>query len=128
MKITDIKTIIFRYKTNISRDWEGHHHPGLLHDEEMALINLVTDEGIEGYCFSSIPGGAAHDNRLKHFPSYLKQLLIGEDPLNRERIQQKMWATHRMRLDETLISIIDMALWDFAGKLTGLPTFLYTSF
>jgi len=42
------------------------------------------------------------------------QRYIGQNPLERERFYQKMKAS-------PIMAILDIALWDFAGKMTGLP-------
>jgi len=114
LKIKDICTISFRYRSRIVRDEEGHSHPGPEHDAIMTLTEIVTDEGEEGYCF----GGSPEANRI------LKGILVGENPLDRERIWQKMsrarWL-YRNILTDRAISTIDLALWDFLGRYLDLP-------
>ncbi len=114
MKITGIEVVAFKYRSRVVADWEGHAHPGPEHDAIRKLTKIVTDEGIEGYCF----GG---DERAV---GILEPILIGENPLNRERIWQRLRQAqriHRRLLDDETIATIDIALWDFFGRLTNLP-------
>ena len=83
MKITDVKIHHI--------EWErGPYH---WRDEIMpsgptartALIRILTDEGVEG--ISTYSAGASVDE--------IKYQLIGEDPLDRERIWQKFWRNLR---------------------------------
>jgi len=116
LKIKDIHTVSFRYKSRIIKDEEGHSHPGPEHDAVMTLTKIVTDEGTEGYCF----GASKEANRL------LKKILVGEDPMDREKIWQKMsksrWL-YREILTDRAIATIDLALWDLAGRYLNLPVY-----
>jgi L-alanine-DL-glutamate epimerase-like enolase superfamily enzyme len=47
-------------------------------------------------------------------------MLLGEDPLDRERFWQWLWAA---KTPENLLSVIDVALWDLLGRVTGLPVY-----
>lgn len=57
----------------------------------------------------------------------LASLLIGENPTRIEHLWQKMYRAHRGLRDGPFmvntISAIDMALWDIAGKLWGVPVY-----
>jgi L-alanine-DL-glutamate epimerase-like enolase superfamily enzyme len=56
--------------------------------------------------------------------SVAKRLVDGEDPLEREKIWQKMWKLGtRNRLSIFAMSCIDVALWDIAGKAANLPVY-----
>jgi len=53
-----------------------------------------------------------------------RSLLVGEDPLARERIWQTLRRHQRLQgeaLPDSQIAVIDTALWDLAGQLTNLP-------
>ncbi|MEQ8692907.1 MAG: enolase C-terminal domain-like protein, partial [Pseudomonadales bacterium] len=52
--------------------------------------------------------------------SRYKPMLVGQDPLDRERIWQSMagWAMGSVM---RVIGAIDVALWDLAGKAAGIP-------
>lgn len=114
MRITGIETIAFQYKSKIVRDEEGHTHPGPEHDAIQTLTKILTDEGIEGYCFGGSP----------QLARTVEPLLIGQDPFDRERLWQRMRQSQRLDklgLADRNIGVIDMALWDLAGRAASLP-------
>jgi L-alanine-DL-glutamate epimerase-like enolase superfamily enzyme len=119
MKITDITVTLWewkdipftRYTHNIASAESGQTQIGLLH--------IVTDEGVDGYSFL----GSSLRNAGDYAPYLIKNIkpmLIGEDPLARERIWQKLM--RRLRGQQMFsISAIDVALWDLAGRHAGVP-------
>jgi L-alanine-DL-glutamate epimerase-like enolase superfamily enzyme len=116
MEIRDIETISFTYESRKVRDEKGHSHPGEPHEAVGTITRVVTDEGIDGHAV----GGSEAANRvaLRH--------LEGENPLERERLWQRLDRTQRLRrgtLDDASIAAIDCALWDFAGKYVDLPVY-----
>jgi L-alanine-DL-glutamate epimerase-like enolase superfamily enzyme len=117
MKITEVEVIAFKIRACMGQDAEGHAHPAPEHDATAALTHIIADEGgAEGYCF----GGAS----AMLGPS--RQVLVGEDPFNRERIWQRMrqfQRAHRVALNDSAIGVLDQALWDLAGRVTGLPVY-----
>lgn len=111
MKITDVKIHHI--------EWErGPYH---WRDEIMpsgptaqtALIRILTDEGIEG--ISTYSAGASVNE--------IKYQLIGEDPLDRERIWQKFWRNLRTSKLGLAIGPVDCALWDLVGKVANAPVY-----
>ena len=50
----------------------------------------------------------------------LKPMLMGQDPLERERIHAGMRLINRS-VSYRVIGAVDTALWDLAGKIAGLP-------
>jgi L-alanine-DL-glutamate epimerase-like enolase superfamily enzyme len=116
MKITDVRAEVFGYKSKIVRDAEGHTHPGPEHEATETLIRIMTDEGAEGYCF-----GAGKDviDRLA------KPALLGENPLDREKIWQrlKQWQRTNRQLSDRVLGVVDMALWDLAGRYLDQPVY-----
>ena len=118
MKLIDAQVETFLYKNHTTRDTEGHTHPGPEQDAKQTLLRLVTDEGIEGYAF----GGAS--------PEVVRQIvrpmLLGEDPLMRERIWQRMKERQRLHLgalNDKVLSAVDQALWDLAGRALNQPVY-----
>ena len=117
MKIVDLVTETFHYRSRHVRDSEGHGHPGPEHDARQTLLRIVTDEGAEGYCFGA---NAAVIQNL------VKPLLIGEDPFYRERIWQTLKERQRLNLavlGDRVLSVVDMALWDLAGRYLNPPVY-----
>jgi galactonate dehydratase len=51
----------------------------------------------------------------------LKNLLIGEDPMNIERVWRKMLNATAFEYAPSMISAVDCALWDIKGKKLGVP-------
>lgn len=116
MRITDIEVIAFRYMSRMVRDDEGHSHPGPEHEARGALTHIRTDEGLDGYCF----GGSTA------MLGPARQVLVGEDPIYRERIWQRLRQFQRLygpALHDRFMGTIDQALWDLAGKAAGMPLY-----
>ena len=116
MKITDVTTQAFVYKTSIARDEDGHTHPGPEHDAVQTMVTVVSDEGAEGHAF----GGAT-----AVMEQVVKPALVGEDPFDRERLWQRLKETQRINrgLLDQQIGVVDMALWDLAGVYLNQPVY-----
>ena len=116
MKITDLMVEEFRWLRNkpIRNGLHVYTHSGL------ALIRISTDEGVEGIGL----GSPSPINRP--VVEKLRGELIGENPMNVERLWNKMWVPKligRRGLTTRVISAIDIALWDLRGKITGQPVY-----
>lgn len=86
---------------------------------QLGLVRVRTDGGPEGYAFlGSAMRGADLD--AASLIRYLKPLVVGQDPLDRERLWQALWQRNRATTIRT-IGAVDVALWDLAGKIAGLP-------
>lgn len=79
-------------------------------------VRIVTDQGISGY-------GQAESAKpyLKPMVLFYKQYLIGEDPTNVARIMLKIRRVGAFKPWGAAVSAIEIALWDVAGQVTGLP-------
>src|SRR5438132_13555535 len=90
----------------------------------MNLANVVarikTDDGIEGVAGSSTYLGA---HAVAAALAELKPLLIGEDPLYRERIRQRPDEVSILVVPSHSLALIDCALLDLGGKAAGLPVY-----
>ena len=82
MKIVDVVTERFRYKSRRARDSEGHSHPGPERDATECVLKIVTDDGAEGYSFG------ANEEVIQ---GVARPALIGEDPFFREKICQHLF-------------------------------------
>jgi L-alanine-DL-glutamate epimerase-like enolase superfamily enzyme len=80
---------------------------------EASLLRIITDEGIEGI---SPYSRAANLEEVKW-------QLIGEDPLDRERIWHKFWRNLRTSNLGFAIGPVDCALWDLFGQVSNLPVY-----
>jgi L-alanine-DL-glutamate epimerase-like enolase superfamily enzyme len=84
------------------------------------LITVLTDEGVTGWGSAFTSDGLAAA-ALK----VLEPLYLGENPLEPERVSEKLrahtfWLGRGGSITHT-ISGIDIALWDILGKVTGQP-------
>ena len=122
MRITEIAFITFSYESKMVRDAEGHTHPGAEHEAFQSIVRIATDDGAKGYAV----GGGAAPAGASVLPAPVQGVIIGEDPLNRERIWQQLrqfQRLYRSALPDRTVSAIDLALWDLAGRFTGLPAY-----
>ncbi|MEM1517582.1 MAG: mandelate racemase/muconate lactonizing enzyme family protein [Nitrososphaerota archaeon] len=94
-----------------------------------ALIEVETDEGITGIgetCIHSERGEAAVAAQ-KIVEVGFKPLLVGEDPLDIQRLWHKLYSYcewyGRAGVSIYALSGIDVALWDICGKALGVPIY-----
>jgi L-alanine-DL-glutamate epimerase-like enolase superfamily enzyme len=116
MKITDVTTETFRWPRHkpISNGKHTYTHTGL------SLVKISTDEGTTGV------GVCAINPIIRATIEHLKPELIGEDPIDVERIWHKMWIPKligRRGMTTRAISGIDIGLWDLRSKVAGLPLY-----
>jgi L-alanine-DL-glutamate epimerase-like enolase superfamily enzyme len=80
------------------------------------VLRIVTDQGISGF-------GEVEQYKpyLKPFILQFRDALIGEDPTLVERCMLKIRQRGAFKPYGSAISVIEMALWDIAGKAAGLP-------
>ena len=118
MKVTDVHLTLFAWD-DIPATQYGRHTGKFGGASQLGLLTLATDEGIEGHAFlGSAMRSAQHDG--PSLIQYLKPLVLGQDPLDRERLYQAMWQRNRQTTFRA-IGAVDVALWDIAGKAAGMP-------
>jgi L-alanine-DL-glutamate epimerase-like enolase superfamily enzyme len=116
MKIADITIQSFRYRSKTVRDSDGHGHPGPEHDATQTMLTITTDDGVSGYHF-----GVANPGTVEQI---VKPMLLGEDPFYRERIWHGLKERQRLHLStlsDRVLTAVDLALWDLAGRALGQP-------
>lgn len=121
MIIEDITVRVFVYKTKRSYDTAGHAHPGPEQDAKLALLTIRTDDGTEGHCF-----GAVEVIRPFIINKYVKPVLVGQDPFNREKLWHDLAHWQRgsaQQLTDRALAVVDSALWDWAGRKLGTPVY-----
>jgi L-alanine-DL-glutamate epimerase-like enolase superfamily enzyme len=97
--------------------------------QDSVLVRVRTDDGLEGIGEAdSSPEmvKAAIDAPFSHnIMCGLRQLVVGENPLETDRLWQKMYRktmySGRTSVMITAMAAIDMALWDLKGKAFGQP-------
>ena len=106
MKITKIETLVCNARM---RNW--------------IFVKVVTDQpGLFGWGEATLEW---HTRSVVGAVEDISQLLIGEDPTRVEHLWQMMYRQHFWHgngiVRGTAISGIDIALWDIAGKIHGVP-------
>ena len=121
MKITDVEAVVLR---------QAAVDEGIADGSQDDLVILVsTDEGITGIGeVDSAPEAAqalVHQRGSHAVATGLRDALIGEDPLDVERLWDRMYRSviyvGRRGIAIHAISGIDIALWDLKGKALGRP-------
>lgn len=118
MKITDVTVTLFAW-ADIPATSYGSHTGRFSGESKIGLLAITTDEGITGHAFLGSCFYAA-DLDAPGLIRYLKPILMGQNPLDRERLYKAMWKRVRTTTVRA-IGAIDIALWDIAGKIAGLP-------
>jgi L-alanine-DL-glutamate epimerase-like enolase superfamily enzyme len=86
-----------------------------------AVLRIGTDAGVEGVALFARPGGAVLLDDL--VGRVLRPELIGQDPVRREWLWHRIWELDRIHeLPLPAFGLVDVALWDLAGRLAGQPT------
>lgn len=127
MKITDVEAMVL----DTGKDYPDPSQAAEAHGVRyVALIKVSTDEGIVGW--SDIETQPHVGAAVVNAPSggqigmeSLRAALIGENPLERERLWQKMYRYlayyGRQGAGMQMLSGADIALWDIAGQAAGQP-------
>ncbi len=97
--------------------------------QDVVLLRIRTDEGLEGIGEADASPEvikAIIDAPFSHNVACgLRELLVGENPLDTERLWQKMYRGTmyfgRTSVTIAAMSAVDMALWDLKGKHFGEP-------
>lgn len=118
MKITDVTLTMFTWKVPSGIRSGSLQSPGY-GTGEIAVVTISTDEGVEGHSFLGSASRRAA-NEAPALLSYLKPVLIGQNPLDIGRLWQGMWRNNR-QASLRCIGALDVALWDIAGKVAKQP-------
>ncbi|AOS39406.1 mandelate racemase family protein [Pseudomonas brassicacearum] len=119
MRITGVHVDVFSTPSRRAQDSAGHAHPG---DEvmiKMALLRIGCDDGSEGYAF-----GPPELIRPYIIESFVRKVLIGRDPMDRESIWQDLAHWQRGsagQFTDRALALVEQALWDLAGRALKLP-------
>ena len=97
--------------------------------QDAVLVRIRTDNGLEGIgeadSSPEVVKAIVNAPFSHNIACGLRELLIGENPLETERLWQKMYRGTvyfgRTSVTITAMAAIDMALWDLKGKHFGEP-------
>ena len=117
MKVTDLTLTMFNWQSEL---WKtGHNAFGGV--SKLGIVTVTTDEGLEGHAFlGSARQGA--DEFSVQLMKVLKPMVVGKNPLDNAGIWERMWKVRR-NVAPRAIGAVDVALWDVAGKIAGLPIY-----
>ena len=111
MRITGVELELFR------PTWDDPHGPAL--ERVQAAIRIQTDDGAVGV-------GRTWEPQVAPIRDLLAPVLVGEDPLNAERLWARMAAATAPLLGQerplmAAVGALDVALWDLRGRILGRP-------
>jgi D-galactarolactone cycloisomerase len=122
MHITDVRTIPLSYRC----DKPYMSAAGAQVARNALVVEIETDTGLIGIGEAGSAGGPLVSTQVV-VEHELKPLLLGEDPLRIEYLWQKMFQRTRQHGRRGIVmhamSGLDIALWDLAGKVAGLPLY-----
>ena len=115
MKITDLNVIMVNWN---SGPW-ATATASFGGTRQLGVVTISTDEGVEGHAFlgSSRQGADAYVGPMMEF---IKPAIMDRNPLDIGSLWAGMWKNNR-NVSTNAIGAVDVALWDIAGKVAGLP-------
>ena len=121
MRISQISAQVFTHPTRIGRDSAGHAHGtrGAPTTARLAMLRVRTEDGAEGYSF-----GPPEVIRGYVLDGFVRKAIVGQDAFDRERLWRDMADRQRGsggQFTDRALSLVDQALWDWAGRKLGLP-------
>ena len=119
MKIVEVTSKVFTYKTNKMNDTDGHTHPGPERQAKMGLLTITADDGTQGHITTS-----QHFLREDILADFIRPVLVGQDPLRIEKLWYGLYKWQRGssgRLTDRIVCAAELALWDLVGKKLGQP-------
>lgn len=120
MKITKVTSHILQYDLPEELGYSQQYYAR----RTAHLVEVETDEGVTGWgeCFG--PGNVAIANK-GIVEQVIQPIILGDDPMDRDVIWHKVYNLLRDHGQKGMpmqsLSGVDIALWDIAGKVAGLP-------
>ncbi|MEM8702378.1 MAG: mandelate racemase/muconate lactonizing enzyme family protein [Pseudomonadota bacterium] len=120
MKITGVKSHVLQYDLPGELGYSQQYYE----KRTAHLVEVQTDEGITGWgeCFG--PGNVAVANK-GIVEKVIQPIILGSDPMDRDVLWHRVYNLMRDHGQKGMplqaLSGVDIALWDIAGKVAGLP-------
>lgn len=119
-KITKVDLVVFEHKIeNMGSDYNGFnqmYEEGSVMTTRPSILRIHTDAGVTGEYL------AGPVERTAHALDTVGRYLIGKNPLERKKAYNDLRRGPR-HTDRTAIGMVDVALWDLAGKLYETPIY-----
>ena len=119
-KIRELELVVYEYTVHgVGTDYNGFNivcEKGGKLSQRSAVFRVTTDSGITG----EYPCGSA--GQAQYHLSLVADYLIGRNPFEREVIYNDLKRALR-HTDRIAISMVDVALWDLAGKAYDVPIY-----
>lgn len=116
MRITDIAVDLIPLPAQPHFRWRAGL-PGAEGETMGGIVRITTDEGLVGEARTR--RGVVVADLVDRV---IKPDLLGTDPLKREHAWHRMWELNRReQFPLYALGLVDVALWDLAGKATNLP-------
>jgi len=124
MEITEVELHVFDEETEgLVTSYDGlSRREDHVSTVRYSLVRVLTDADVAGHyvLWSEVPD--ARPDSLADVLRLYEPYLVGQDPLDREAIWQRLgnlWYGKR----GPALAAVDVALWDIAGKHAGLPVY-----
>ena len=120
MKIVKIASHVLRYELPEQLGYSQQYY----RHRTAHLVEVTTDEGVTGWgeCFG--PGNIALANKAI-VEQVIQPMILGESPLDRDVLWHRVYNLLRDHGQKGMplqaLSGVDIALWDIAGKVAGMP-------
>ncbi|HYO31103.1 MAG TPA: enolase C-terminal domain-like protein [Thermomicrobiales bacterium] len=119
MKITAVEVDVVEEPVPHRFRWRAGL-PGSGKTRVTAKLTVRTDDGIDGVAVAGAHGRIVADLVDRR----LRSLLVGADPLMKERLWHEVWEIDRIEeLPIYALGLADIALWDITAKVAGLPLY-----
>ena len=86
------------------------------------ILKLTTAGGLEGIAGAAMCSSHAFDRSIAETLRYLLPEIMGRTALEREALWYRLRSLNTPLVPQAA-SLIDIALWDMAGKIAGLPLY-----
>lgn len=120
MKIKDVICEVYMWERPTPKN-VSPEYPYPVGNAPLDIIRIITDDGTEGQFFRT-DVNLSESNMVD-----IKHQLIGKDPFDRELIWHNLWGQARRKIRRDgymkVLAVVDIALWDLAGKAFGVPVY-----